>query len=106
VAIIETPHRFPTIKHAWKYATLSVARPESAGREYGCHASKEGNRLLKKVLMQAALCAAGTDTRFGHYYRCLKQRKGACIAQRTVARSILSTMYRMWQTGECYRETR
>ncbi len=104
VAIIETPHRFPTKRQVWKYANLAVAHSESGGKQYGCHASKEGNRLLKKVLMQAALSAGGTDTRFGRRYREIKQRKGACIAQRTIARSILSTMYTMWRTGECYRE--
>lgn len=84
VAIIETPHRFLTTRHLWKYATLSVAHSESGGKQYGCHASKEGNRLLKKALMQAAGSGAGSENRFGRRYRQLKQHKGACIAQRTV----------------------
>jgi hypothetical protein len=53
--------------------------------------------------MQAALNAAKTDSRFGRRYRELKQ-KDTSIARRTVARSILATLYAMWKTGEMYRE--
>jgi len=53
--------------------------------------------------MQAALSASKTDSRFGRRYRELRH-KGTSIAQRTVARSILATMYAMWKTGELYRE--
>jgi len=103
VAIIETPHRFAAKEQLCKYAGLAVTRPESAGKSGKGHASKTGNRLLKKVLMQAALNAAKTDSRFGRRYRELKH-KGTSIAQRTVARSILATLYGMWKTGELYRE--
>jgi transposase len=103
VAIIETPHRFAAKEQLWKYAGLAVTRPESGGKSGKGHASKTGNRLLKKVLMQAALNAAKTDSRFGRRYRELKQ-KDTSIARRTVARSILATLYAMWKTGEMYRE--
>jgi len=103
VAIVETPHRFPAKEQLWNYAGLAVSKPGSAGKSGRGHASKEGNRLLKKVLMQAAFNAARTDSRFGRRYRELKH-KGNSIAQRTVARSILATMYGMWKTGELYRE--
>jgi transposase len=103
VAIVETPHRFPRKEHLWKYATLAVAEPKSGGRSQGRYASKEGNRVLKKVLMLAAHNAAKGDHRFGRAFR-HHQRTSASNAQRTVARMILSTMYGMWKTGECYRE--
>jgi transposase len=103
VAIVETPHRFPAKEELWSYAGLGVAKPGSAGKSGRGYASKEGNRLLKKVLMQAALSASKTDSRFGRRYRELKHG-GNSIAQRTVARSILATMYGMWKTGELYRE--
>lgn len=103
VAIVETPHRFPTKEKLWKYATLAVARPESAGKAQGRHASKEGNKLLKKVLMLAAHNAARGEHRFGQAFR-RHYNKSSCNAQRTVARMILSTMYGMWKSGECYRE--
>ena len=103
VAIVETPHRFPTKEKLWKYATLAVATPESAGKTQGRYASKEGNKLLKKVLMLAAHNAAKGDHRFGRAFRRHRQ-KSLSNAQRTVARMILSTMYGMWKTGECYRE--
>lgn len=104
VAIVETPHRFPTKEKLWKYATLAVAKPSSAGKAQGRYASREGNRVLKKVLMLAAHNAAGGDHRFGRAFRRHRQ-KSLSNAQRTVARMILSTMYGMWKTGECYRET-
>jgi transposase len=103
VAIVETPHRFPDKRHLWSYSGLGIAKSESGGQSAKGHASKKGNRLLKKVLMQAALSASKTDSRFGRRYRELKH-KGTSIAQRTVARSILATMYAMWKTGELYRE--
>jgi transposase len=103
VAIVETPHRFPAKEQLWKYSGLAVSKPGSAGKSGRGYASKAGNRLLKKVMMQAALSASKTDSRFGRRYRELKH-KGTSIAQRTVARSILATMYGMWKTGELYRE--
>lgn len=104
VATVETPHRFPTKETLWKYAALAVATPESGGKAQGRHASKEGNKLLKKVLMLAAHNAAHGDHRFGRAFR-RHRRKSLSHAQRTVARMILSTMYGMWKTGERYRET-
>lgn len=104
VAIVETPHRFPTKEKLWKYATLAVAKPGSAGKTQGRYASREGNKVLKKVLMLAAHNAAKGEHRFGRAFRRHRQ-KSASNAQRTVARMILSTMYGMWKTGECYRET-
>lgn len=104
VAIVETPHRFPNKEKLWKYATLAVATPGSAGKTQGRHASKEGNKILKKVLMLAAHNAAGGEHRFGRAFRHHRQRS-LSNAQRTTARMILSTMYGMWKSGECYRET-
>jgi transposase len=104
VAIVETPHRFSTKEKLWKYAALAVATPESAGKTQSRHASKEGNKLLKKVLMLAAHNAARGEHRFGQAFRRHRQ-KSFSNAQRTVARMILSTMYGMWKSGECYRET-
>jgi len=103
VAIVETPHRFPGKEQLWKYVALAVAKPGSAGKTQGRHASREGNRLLKKVLMMAAHNAARGDHRFGRAFR-RHQQKSLSNAQRTVARMILATMYGMWKTGECYRE--
>jgi len=103
VAIIETPHRFPSKRELWKYAALAVANPESGGKSYGRYASKEGNRLLKKMLMMAALNAERGENRFSRQYRALKIKSNS-IAQRTVARTILAVMYSMWKTGELYRE--
>lgn len=103
VAIIETPHRFPSKREVWKYAALAVANPESGGKSYGHYASKEGNRLLKKMVMMAALNSTKGENRFSRQYRALKI-KDTSIAQRTVARTILAVMYSMWKTGELYRE--
>jgi transposase len=103
VAIVETPHRFASKEKLWNYAGLAVAKSQSAGKSKTGRASKKGNRLLKKMLMQAALSAARGDNRFARRYRELRHR-GTSIAQRTVARSILATMYGMWRNGEFYRE--
>jgi len=103
VAIVETPHRFPSKEKLWKYASLAVAKPESGGKVQGRYASREGNKVLKKVLMLAAHNAAKGDHRFGRAFR-RHGEKSCSNAQRTVARMILSTMYGMWKTGECYRE--
>ena len=104
VAIVETPHRFPAKEQLWNYAGLAIAKSESGGKSTTGRASKKGNRLLKKVLMQAALSASRGDNRFSRRYRELSNNRGSSIAQRTVARSILATMYGMWRTGELYRE--
>ena len=50
VAIVETPHRLLAKEQLWNYASLAVSKPGSDGKSGRGHASKEGNRLLKKVL--------------------------------------------------------
>lgn len=54
--------------------------------------------------MLAAVSVSKGDNRFARRYRELNDSKGLSIAQPTVSRSTLATVYAMWKTGELYRE--
>ena len=61
--------RFPTPAHLTSWARFAPGVNESAGRPTGKAASGKGNRYLARVLGEAAVSAARTDTFLGERYR-------------------------------------
>lgn len=55
-AIIDDPHRFSTKQQVWSYSHLGRAIHASAGKVEN-RRQKRGNRLLKRVAMEASLAA-------------------------------------------------
>jgi transposase len=62
---------------------------ESAGRKKGNAGTGHGNRYLARVLGEAAIGAARTDTFLGERYRRIARRRGKNRAIVAVGRSIL-----------------
>jgi hypothetical protein len=62
---------------------------ESAGKKKGKGSTGHGNRYLARILGEAAVCAARTDTFLGERYRRIARRRGAKKAIVAVGRSIL-----------------
>jgi transposase len=81
--------RFPTPAHLASWARFAPGVSESAGRKKGNSATGHGNRYLARVLGEAAVGAARTDTFLGERYRRIARRRGKNRAIVAVGRSIL-----------------
>jgi transposase len=81
--------RFPTSAHLASWARFAPGVSESAGRKKGNAGTGHGNRYLARVLGEAAVGAARTDTFLGERYRRIARRRGKNRAIVAVGRSIL-----------------
>ena len=81
--------RFPTAGHLCSWAKFSPGTKSSAGKTKGNGATGHGNRYLARVLGEAAVGAARTDTFIGERYRRIAKRRGNKRAIVAVGRSIL-----------------
>lgn len=95
--------RFPSDAHAASWAGLAPGKNESAGRNYSARTFK-ANRYLRSALVEAAHAAGKTDTYLGEKYRRIARRRGKKRAAVAVARTILTIMYHMIQSGTNYIE--
>jgi transposase len=81
--------RFPTAGHLASWARFAPGVKESAGKKKGKSTTGHGNRYLARVLGEAAIGAARTDTFLGERYRRIARRRGPQKAMVAVGRSIL-----------------
>jgi transposase len=105
VAVIDDPHRFPTVRKAWKYSGLSVRRHSSGESKVQTGGSFSGNRLLKYAVMLAAKRALQGDNQFSrHHAQMLERGLDPAMADKTIARRLLATALAVWKSGKDYRE--
>ena len=81
--------RFPTPAHLTSWARFAPGVSESAGRKKGNAGTGKGNRYLARVVGEAAVSAARTDTFLGERYRRIARRRGKKRAIVAIGRSIL-----------------
>jgi len=91
VSLLEDGWRIPNKRKLWRYAGLSLRRNES--RDIGFKgASKTGNRILKHVLMSAAITIVARGERNGLldlWERDIRQNVNPKRARRNLARKIV-----------------
>ena len=68
--------RFPTARHLASRAKFTPGVKESAGKKKGKGSTGHGNRYLARVLGEAAVATARTDTFLGERYRRIARRRG------------------------------
>jgi len=90
-------HRFPSAKHVASYIGLTPRVRASADRIRLGHISKEGNRLLRWVLVLAATQAARQPGPLRAWFRAVKRRKGTKIARVALARRLAEVVYHVWK---------
>lgn len=95
--------RFSSQRKTTAYAGLAPGRRESAGRANDLGITKEGSRLLRWALTQAAWRLVGRTRRWGFLYDRLKKRCGAKKAIVAIARRLWCVMVSMLQSGQMYR---
>jgi len=87
--------RFPTPGHLVSWAKFAPGVKESAGKKKGKGSTGHGNRYLARVLGEAAVGAARTDTFLGERYRRIARRRGSQKAIVAVGRSILVIIWHL-----------
>jgi len=104
VLVLGPVERFPDRQHLTSYLGLIPEEDSSAGRQRFGHLTKQGNRLMRFLLVEAAQTASRYDPRLRRAYRRLVFRKGAPIAKVAVARKLAIRLYIMLRDGIDYEE--
>ncbi len=87
--------RFPTSGHLVSWARFATGVKESAGKKKGKASTGHGNRYLARILGEAAVGAARTNTFLGERYRRIAKRRGKKKALVAVGRSILIIIWHL-----------
>jgi transposase len=97
-------NRFPSGKHVAKYFGL-VPRERSSGeqRHLG-HITKEGDGLMRTLLVEAALRATRKAGPRREYYRRMVRHKGKAKSRVAAARKLAVILYQMWKKDLTYGE--
>ena len=94
--------RFRSQKKACAYAGLVPGQRESAGRRRELSITKEGPRLLRWVLVQAAWRLVNKTARWRRIFEGLLKRRGKKRAIVAIARRLLCVMVSILQSGRSY----
>jgi transposase len=95
--------RFPSAEHLAAWAGLAPGNYESGGKKLSSR-TRQGNRVLKAVLVQAAHAAGRTKSYLAAQYRRLTGRRGKKRAAVAVAHSILKIAYYLISRQETYQD--
>jgi transposase len=104
VLVLGPVERFPDAKHVTSYVGLIPEEDSSGGRQRFGRLAKQGNRLLRFLLVEAAQTASRFDPGLRRVYRRLAFRKGAASAKVAVARKLAIRLYIMLRDRIDYAE--
>ena len=93
-------HRFASAKHVASYVGLTPRVRGSAGRVRAGHITKEGNRLLRWVLVLAATQAVRRPGPLRSWFHAVKKRRGKKVARVALARRLAEIVFHVWK-HEC-----
>ena len=99
VLIIGTPSRFHRGKQIGNYVGTVPSEDSSAGKQRLGHISKQGNSLLRFLLVQAAQAAVRINPEWRRRYMHLAMRRHKSIAKVAMARRLGVRLYWMWRNG-------
>jgi transposase len=103
-ACLGDPHRFTDPKQVGRYAGLDPSFVQSGEELRRGRISKNGNTLLRTVLVEVALGMARRDHGpLGHFYRRKTIQIGHKKAAIAMVRKVLIVAWRIFLTGEAYR---
>jgi transposase len=95
VLIIGPPQRFRCGKQIGSYLGLIPCEDSSAGKQRLGHISKQGNSLMRFLLVEAAQIAARHDPNWRRKFLHLAMRRGRKIAKVAMARRLAVCLYWM-----------
>jgi transposase len=97
VLIIGTPERFARSKELSSYLGLVPTEDSSGERRHLGHISKQGNTLLRFLLVAAAQITVRSDPDWRRRYVHLAMRRERAIAKIAMARRLAVRLYWMWR---------
>jgi transposase len=102
--IIGTPERFECGKQIASYVGLVPAEDSSGERRRLGHISKQGNSLLRFLLVEAAQATVRHDPDWKRRFMHLAMRRERRIAKVAMARKLAVSLYWMWRRRMDYEE--
>jgi transposase len=102
--VIGTPDRFHCGKQIASYVGLVPTEESSGDRRRLGHISKQGNALLRFLLVEAAQVTVRSEGRWRSKFFHLAMRRGRKIAKIAMARKLAVHLYWMWRKGLNYGE--
>jgi transposase len=100
VLVLGTPQRFRCGKQVGSYLGLIPCEDSSAGKQRLGHLSKQGNVLLRYLLVEAAQAAVRCDAEWRRRFVRLALRRQRSIAIAAMARKLAVSLYWMWRQAE------
>ena len=94
--------RFPCSRKLVSYLGLNPSEDSSGGKRRLGAISKQGNTLVRWLLVEAAQKAARYDRALRQDYQRLKFRRGHAVAKVAIARKLAVRMYWMLRSGADY----
>ena len=104
VLILGEVERFSAVRQVTSYVGLIPAEESSGGRQRFGHLTKQGNRLLRFLLVEAGQTASQKDPGLRRTYKRLTFRKGRSIAKVAIARKLIILLYIMLRDKINYAE--
>jgi len=108
VLTLEDPYRFEKSRSVGAYLGLVPARDQSGNRDPQKHITKEGDEMLRKLLVSGAhyiLGPFGSDSDLRRHGEKIASRGGKNSKKRAVvavARKLCVLLHRLWVSGEVY----
>lgn len=96
--------RFSDAAHLASYIGLVPSTHQSGETQWHGRMTRQGNALLRWILIQDAWVAARTHVYFGRLHERHRARSGKTRAIVPVARALLETLWRVWTEGKSYEE--
>ena len=100
--VIGTPDRFHCGKQIASYVGLVPSEESSGDRRRLGHISKQGNALLRFLLVEAAQVTVRSQAQWRNQFFHLAMRRGRKIAKVAMARKLAVHLYWMWRKGLDY----
>ncbi len=94
--------RFPRSKKIASYLGLNPSEESSGGRRRLGAISKQGNTMVRWLLIEAVYPAVRKDLALRQDYQRLKFRRGHAVAKVAIARKLAVRMYWMLRSGAAY----
>jgi len=101
-----TIERFARSRQVVSYLGLNPAEYSSGGRQHLGAISKQGNPMLRSLLVEAGQSAARCVPELKRAYQRLKHRKHSGVGKVMVARKLAVRLFWMWKTQQPYAAAR
>ena len=104
--ILGQADRFDCRKQIASYLGLVPLEKSSGERRRLGHITKQGNSVLRFLLVEAAQATARKHPEWRSKYLHLALRRGRNIAKVAMARRLAIRLYWMWREGRSYQQTK